>query len=175
MILVFAEGCVSFKKGLIHSGGIDDAIQNAILDFSNTANLYKKDSVFSVSVLEIVNQDPLVVRIGKSTTKLLFTKETKIGCIDCKIPTRFIEKNDKIFFWWDKDYPLTKEALDAYAKYNLLQDDEGGIITVPDFVVDESQKAVHYYFCKTNLSKYKKVITSKGVGYYEPPKLKCEE
>jgi hypothetical protein len=174
VVLILSDGCVSVKKGLVQKGGIDNAIQNAILDFSNTAKLYKKNNVFSVSVLEVANEDLMVVRIGKNSMKLLLTAKAKVGSLDSKLPTRFIEKEGKLFFWWDNEYPLTKEALDVYEKYNLLQDDEGGVITVPEFTVNDAQKAAHYYFCKDDLTKYKKVITNKGVGYYEPPKLNCD-
>jgi hypothetical protein len=174
LMLVLFVGCASFKTGLIQTGGADEMIQNAILDFSNATRLYKKDTVFSVSVLEIVDKDPIVVRIGSNTMNLLLTEETKVGSKGGKLPSRFIEKDGKLFFWWDDDYPLTEEALAVYEKYDLLQDDEGGVITVPEFTINDAQKAAHYYFCKNDPSKYKRVITNIGVGYYDPPTLKCD-
>jgi hypothetical protein len=173
LMLVLLGGCISVKKGLVQKGGIDDAIQNAILDFSNTTNLYKKNTVFSVSVFEVANKDLIVVRIGINRMKLILTAKAKVGSLDSNLPTRFIEKDDKLIFWWDDKYPLTEETLDVYEKYNILQDDEGGVITVPEFVVNGSQKAAHYYFCKKDLTNYNRVITSKGIGYYDPPKLNC--
>lgn len=173
VVLALFVKCASFKTGLIQTGGIDEMIQNAILDFSNTTKLYKKGTVFSVSVLEIVDKDPLVVRIGENSMNLLLTKEAKIGSKGGKLPTRFIEKEGKLFFWQDDDYPLTEEALTVYERYNLLQDDEGGIITVPDFAINDAQKAAHYYFCKNDISEYKRVVTNIGVGYYDPPNLDC--
>ena len=174
MILVSFIGCASFKTGLKQTGGTDEMIQNAILDFSSTTKLYKKGTVFSVSVHEIGDKDPLVVRIGENGMNLLLTKEAKIGSKESKLPTRFIEKEGKLFFWWDDSYPLTKEALAIYERYELLQDDEGGIITVPDFTTDDAQKAAHYYFCEKDIAQYKRVITNIGVGYYDPPNLNCK-
>jgi hypothetical protein len=172
MIATIALGCTSIKKALIQSGGRNEVIQNAILDFSKT-RLYKKDTIFSVKTGDM-DKNVLTVRIGKNSTKLLLTANTKVGS-HSKLPSRFIEKEGKLFFWWDDDYPLTEEALAIYKKYHLLQDDEGGIITVPDFIINDAQKAAHYYFCWDDLSIYKKVITNKGIGYYKPPKLKCSQ
>jgi hypothetical protein len=43
----------------------------------------------------------------------------------------------------------------------------------PTWIVDDSQKALDYYFCKGNLKKYRKVYTSIAMGWYDPPKLYC--
>jgi hypothetical protein len=178
LLLVLLMGCQSsfkrltFKKELISIGGRNEYIENAILDFSNTSRLYRMDTVFSVKTGD-VNKEILVVRIGKNNMKLLITKNTKIGTKG-ELPSIYIEKNGKLFFWWDDDYPLTEKTLEIFHKYNLLQDDEGGIIKIPDFVNDDGKKAAHYYFCKNDLTKYKKIITNKGIGYYKPPKLNCD-
>jgi hypothetical protein len=120
-------GCASLKRELIKSGNRNEVIQNAILDFSKTTRLYKKDTVFSVTTGD-VNEEILVVRVGKNTTKLLLTADTRGGVKNKLFPSRFIEKDGKLFFWWDDDYPITEEALAVFKKYNLLQDDEGGLI-----------------------------------------------
>jgi len=171
-ILVLCGGCASFKKELIRSGSQNEAIQNAILDFSNTSRLYKIDVVFSVQT-GYKGKKVLSVSIGKNNMKMLLTENTKVGS-KSTLPSRFVEKEGKLFYWWDNDYPLTEEALAVLHKYNLLQDDKDGTIKFPDFVIDDAQKAAHYFFCKNDLSKYKKVITNKGIGYYDPPKLNCK-
>lgn len=170
LIAILTLSCASFKKQLIKSGGRNEAIQNAILDFSST-NLYHRDTVFSVRASS--EDDPLIVRVGKNSTKLLFTADIKAGLKSNVLPSRFVEKGGKLFIWWDDNYPLTEEAIAVFQKYNLFQDDEGGLITVPNFTTDDSKKAAHYYFCKNDLTKYKRVITSIGIGYYDPPKLNC--
>lgn len=172
-ILLFFGNCNSFKRGLTRIGDEENAIQNAILDFINTSRLYKKNSVFSIGVYELINNEELlVVRIGVNNTKMLLTANTKVGSKG-KIPSRFIEQGGKLFFWRDDDYPLTEKTLAVFRKYNLLQDSENERIIFPDSKIDDVQKAVHYYFCKNDLSRYKKVVTNKGVGYYLPPNLNC--
>jgi len=85
----------------------------------------------------------------------------------------YLEKEGKLFFWWDSSYPLTEKTLATYKKYDLLQDDDG-LIQTPDFITDDALKGAYYFFCTNDLSSYKKVITNTGFGYFDPPKLNCE-
>lgn len=192
-LLLLLGSCGAFKKELIQSGGQKEAMQNAILDFSNTSSLYKKDTAFSVwvhnplykMILEETKdgngrwvegkpyENVIAVSISADYNKMLLTDSTVVGKKGVKMPTRFIEKNGKLFYWWDKDYPLTQEALDVFGKYNLLQDDEDGTILFPDFTINDAQKGIDYYFCKNNLTSYKKVKTNKGIGFYDAPILNC--
>jgi hypothetical protein len=174
VIAIVATNCNSAKKAFVKSGDSqDDAIQISILDFSTVHKLYKKDSVFSVDIKGLVsNKDLMVVGIRKNNRKLLVTKDAKAGSTG-KLPSRYFEKDGKLFFWWDDNYPLTEDALAIFNKFNLLQDDKNGAIKIPDFIIDDAQKAAHYYFCKNDIGSYKRIITNKGMGYYEPPSLVC--
>lgn len=193
-LLVLLGSCGAFKKELAQTGGQNEAIQNAILDFSNTSGLYKKDTVFSVSfqnplyrmVLEETEDgngrwvegqpyDGIVaVSIGADYNKMLLTDSTKVGNKDVKLPTRYIEKDGKLFYWWDDDYPLTQKTLDILDKYDLLlNDDMDGVVEFYNFTTNDDRKGVHYYFCKNDLTKYKKETTNKGIGYYDVPNMDC--
>jgi hypothetical protein len=193
IILILLASCTPFKRALTKTGNLNEAIQNALLDFSNTRRLHKKDVVFSVHhadtlfrmVLQKTNggyewvngwiyQGIMAVTItGSSDNRLLLTANAKVGSKG-ELPSRFFEKNGKLYYWWDNDYPLTQEALAVYQKYNLLQDDLGGLITIADFVLDDAKKGAHYYFCRHDLTKYKRVITNKGIGYYDAPNVTCK-
>lgn len=188
------ESCSPFKMNLIKKGNQDEAIHNAILDFSNSSRLYKRDSVFLVSAYDKVckmilvklndgnstwnkgeiDEGKIAVSIIASYNKFLLTEDIGIGSKGI-LPSRYIEQDGKLFYWWDDDYPLTEEALTVFNKYSLLQNDEDGWIKFPEITVSEAKKGVDYYFCKNNLSKYKRVITNIGIGYYDPPKLNCTE
>ncbi len=161
------------------------AIHNAILDFSEKCSLFHKDSVFSVSF-----KDSLYSLVLKQTDErnfhwvkdrfyegvvtvsivaypnyqFYFSEETKE-----KLPSRFAIKDGKMFYWWDDNYPVTEEMLDVLWKYNLLQEE----LLIPEFSTNDSQKSADYYFCKNDLTKYKRVITSRGIGLYDPPNLNC--
>jgi len=187
------ESCIAYKNELVISGNSNDAIHNAILDFSNTSKLYSRDSVFSIwfsekyyrmgfnnladgseeAVRGTFFPDIVTVSIIASYNRHLLTVAGEIGSKTSMLPTRFVEQNGKLFYWWDKDYPLTKEMLKVLKKYNLLVDEEGGAIRALDFKTNDAQKGVDYYFCRYDFSKYKKITTSIGIGYYEPPLVKC--
>lgn len=175
VVLVFIiRSCQSSKNITVTGSGKDGAIQTVITNFSKIHRLYKPDSVFSLRIKKIPNNnDVLVVNIIRAGGKLLFRKDYTVGTRG-KLPSRYFEKDDKLFYWWDDDIPLTEEVLTILRKYNLLQDDENGLIQTPTQSSDDSQKGVHYYFCKDNLRINKRIITNIGLGYYEPPKLKCE-
>ena len=171
--LTYLTACASYKESLVKVGDHSDAINNAIIDFSNTTNLYKKDSIFFIVFHETQRKDVIFVRIGSNNMKLLLTDEVQVGKIGGKIPTRYIEQNQKLFFWYDDNYPLTENAMSIYEKYDLLQDDENGVITVPAFVLNDTQEVAHYYFCKEDLRTYQKIITKRAIGNYKAPAINC--
>jgi len=200
-VIVSFVGCASFKNNLKKNGENirDVAFHNAILDFSNSCRLYKNDLIFSVSFEDSVfclafdrkafrwNRDKYyenMILVGISAhrisvsceeccDKFLYTAKTTVGSKG-KLPSRYVEKDDRLFYWWDDDYPLTEEMLAILWKYNLLCDDTDGLIGLPTYTIDDRQKGADYYFCKNDLSKFKRVVTNIGRGYYKPPNLKCD-
>lgn len=171
LIFLF-QNCSSFKKELISKGNKDDAIKNATLDFSMTSKFYKESNVFSVTAVGMENNENLiVVRIGRNNENFILNPGVEITSIG--LPSRYIENNGKLFIWWDNTYPLTGEMISVLKKYNILQEIKDNWVNPSDFKINDSQKATHYYFCKDDLSTYKKVITKIGIGYYTPPNLNC--
>ena len=90
-------GCTTYKSTLIKSGSRDELIKNAILDFSKTTQIYKKNTVFSI-VNSDLNNDVIVLRIGVNSMNILFNKDS-IGKISNTIPSRFFEEEGKLFFF----------------------------------------------------------------------------
>ncbi|BDD04761.1 hypothetical protein [Aureibacter tunicatorum] len=161
-----------FNADVIQNTDYDEFILMAIEDFTNS-KIYKNGNIFSVSVYDDYDEDVIVIRIGEPSHKLLVTNKAIVGSYNSNLPTRIYRSDNKLIYWWNSRYPLTKEVFVHFSEYNLLQDDEDGFIPVPDKLVCNQCKAVHYYFCKTNVEIFKKVKTSKGVGYYKPPKINC--
>jgi hypothetical protein len=194
----FFIGCKPSHITLISSSEDmkDAVIRNSILDFSNSCKLYKKNSIFSVSFVDSVYSlafdseafrwykdkyydDLVCVRIiahridtvcEGCCNKFLYTAQTTIGSKG-KLPSHYIEKDGKLFFWPDDYFPLSEKMIAILWKYNLLCDDTAGLIGIPEFTIDDKQKGADYYYSKYNLSKYKRVVTNIGYGYYKPPKL----
>ena len=168
----------------------EDFINVAISDFVSKCSLFKKDSVFKVSVedtlvklsfqseqsrwvLDTVYQNVLVVEIlGLMDTKEWYFSDAVIGSKG-KLPSRYVIVKGKLFFWEDDDYPLTEEILSVFKRYNILTEmmERGAL---PDNPINDAAKAADYYFCRNDVSNYKRVVTHVATGYYEPPKLKCK-
>ena len=187
-------GCSSIKKSttLIGADLQEIAINNAIRDFSTKCNLFKKDSVFSVNFEDSVFSESTLIQVDKEKYKDGRTHQWKRGDLldgivsveigssyyqyyyseetKDKLPTKYLIIDDKLFYWKDDNYPVTEEIIAVLWRYNILQRD----CIIPDFSSNDSQKGADYYFCKNDLSKYKRIITKVGLGYYQPPKLKCE-
>lgn len=186
--------CFSIKKSttLLGPNLHEQAIDMAIRDFSTKCKLFKKDSVFSVNLEDSVfykvslvqdNQGTyndgrthqweredlldgiMSVGIASSYYQYYYSEETKR-----KLPTRYVIKDGKLFYWWDENSAVTEEIIAVLWRYNVLQND----CIIPEFSSNDSQKGAHYYFCKNDLSKYKRVLTNIGLGFYKPPQLKCE-
>lgn len=194
VLLLFLSSCSSLKKSMITTGENlrDAAIYNAILDFSIRCNLFKQDSVFHVDFRDSVFNKSILVEVDKSTYKdgtthiwqrgSLCDGIVNVGIIGssdyqyyyseetrANLPSRYIIKDGKLFYWWDSNYPVTEDMINILWKYNLLQE----CCIIPEFSINELEKGADYYFCKYNLSKYKRVITNIANGHYKPPKLKC--
>lgn len=169
----------------------DIAISIAIHDFTTNCYLFERDSVFCVAFEDSVFNKPTLIRVndnklskhthewvrgefldgevcvvigGSTNIKYSLADEYRGG-----LPTRYTIRDNKLFYWKDDRYPITEETIRVLWQYDLLIIDN----SVPELLTDDNQKGAHYYFCKNDLSKYKRRITDIGFGYYKPPRLKC--
>lgn len=160
--------CAQLKQQLVSEGDYNDAIKNAIIDFSNT-NLYKKGKVFKVNV-EYPSEELILVEILEDfENKYLYSKKMKIE--ENILPSEYYEQNNKLFIWWNNNNTISKEMFSILEKYDMLKDDEGGWINILDPIIDDKKKGAKYFFCKNNLKIYKRIITN--LGFIPVPKVKC--
>lgn len=172
LFILFLSSCSAWKASLVSSGDQNDAVRNAITDFLHTEKLSKQDSVFSVSI-DTVNSEILGIGILGYEDKLILHPDNKIGASDPSFPTKYIEKENRLFYWYDPTSSITNDLMSVLLRYNKIDSSyvKGNYELSVRF--DDSKRGVDYYFCKNNLVKYKKVVTSIAMGYYDPPKLKC--
>ena len=173
IVALLLECCSSSKDIMVAKGDQNDAVQNAISDYLHTENLSKKDSAFSISIGNI-NDKTIGVTILGLSRKLLPTAKDKVGTNNPGFPTRYLEREGKLFYWYDSTHTITRELIAALSKYHCIDSlNVNGFKGIPGAIAGDSKKAVDYYFCKCNLKEYKKVITSIAMGYYKPPKIEC--
>jgi len=172
----------------------DQARVIAIKDFSKT-KLYKMDSVFYVNLYDTlyrvaydtISKNNYVSRRGQAYPDIIavdilgennkYFLDTTVNLNHQKgIPSRFIEQNGRLFIWRDKHFQLTDSTIRVLDKYHCIG--RGGPRDGVYFLfqgVDDSKKAAQYYFCRSNLTVYKRKITNMATGYYEPPNVKCKQ
>lgn len=171
---IFFICCSAMKNEVSVYDLRNDAIQIAITDFFEKCNLQKTDSVFSVNIY-IDNDDILGLSIsGVHENKIYPSSKDRIGEPTDIFPSHYIERNNKLIYWGDSTQILSNDIVHILNKYNQIDstfiNEEKAY---PEFIIDEEVKGAHYYFCKKDLAKFKRIITNKGMGQYNPPKLKC--
>lgn len=153
----------------------EQAILIAIHDFLKSSSLRKKDDVFSVRTNNLW-EDIIGVSVFGRENKLFPAPINKIGSSSSNFPTRYIEEKNKLFYWYDSTYTVTLDLISILAKYDHIDSmNVNEMVATPEIRIDDAKKGMDYYFCKNNLTKYKKVKTSVAMGWYEPPTLKCHE
>lgn len=175
LIAILFICCSAMKNGISASDLHNEAIKIAINDFLNKCKLNKTDSVFSVNIY-IDDEDILGLSIsGVHENKIYPSFNDRIGELTDKFPTDYIERDNKLIYWSDSTQILSEDIVRVLAKYDRIDstfvNDEKAY---PEFVIDETIKGAHYYFCKNDLSKFKRVVTNKAIGWYDTPKLKCK-
>lgn len=187
--------CTSQKINFYTEGDIlVQARVNAIEDFvKNKYNLKlysskgMKERVFDV--FWIVNKESdegniyVFTIFPEYSGFISLSVEDQLGKVsNSYFPTNYLEKNGVLFVWKDTNIPLRQDVLNIMNQYYVLDSTDVKIalgILSEDYVdekivlMNSKLKSVHYYFCKKNLSKNKKVITNKALGYYNPPIIKC--
>ncbi len=185
LAFIFAAFCCSIMSQPVTpiTESHNQAIEIAITDFLK-CNLRKKYSAFSVSIYEKskydryeVSDNLIVVSILPSETtapQYYITSVDTLGTT--RLPTRHIIKDGKLFYWYDSDYGLTEETIRVFRDYNLvdlLENSGLDHIMGQEVYGDDFAKAAQYYMCKNDLTNYKRVISSIGIGGYKPPKPRC--
>lgn len=190
LISTLILSCSSYRNNLIENGNGNQAIKNAIIDFSNTSKLYKKHKVFEVELVDTlyrkvleridernsrwINGEPyegiFAINISAITNEFTYLLSDSLGNRKDYLPSRHMEQDGKIFIWKDKNHELNENTIKVLKKYNIVREDQ----LSPILVIDETQKAVDYYICRFDFTKYKKVTTSAAIGYYDAPNVKCK-
>lgn len=164
-------GCKPQKiQNTQQKGEGNEAIISAIHDFSMSSSLFRQGSVFFVWLED--HSDIYSVSIGSPAVKVLYDKS--LGTSGFRLPSHVLVVDDRLFYWWEDGVEPSSNVIDMLKKYEILQDNQGGAILFPDKFDHVMKKSMHYYFCKNNISNFRSVKTTKALGYYNAPILKCQ-
>lgn len=145
----------------------------AINDFLQVEKVSKLDSVFSVDIM-VIDENIIGVSIISALNKLIPTARNEIGSNHPNFPTQYCIINSKLFYWYDSTASINTKLIKALSQFHQIDSmNVNEFVEFPETLIDDSKKGVDYYFCRNNINKYKRVITSRGLGYYKTPKLRC--
>lgn len=169
-------GCSPWKHTLVSQGEVNEAVNNAIIDFSRTCKLFHDDSVFHASIC--ANNDSVIVVsiLGDDFGRIFPLITDTIGGISRNVPTRYAILDKKLFYWDDSTQRISKDLMSVLYQYDRIDPfylNGGSGIPDTEIIVDDSKRGAGYYFCKQNLKKYKRVVSRTAYGWYEAPRLKC--
>ena len=154
----------------------DSALEIALNDFLE-CDLSKTHNIFFVGFDDEVtlNDDVSAILVIPSYFTYHITLNDTIGSNE--LPTRFLLKNDKLFYWYDPNYGLTEDLVDAFYSFNIIDTIDVGFNC--NFREKyENPKFAVYFFCKDDLNNYKRVIKNnypKRSRWYRNPKIKCKK
>lgn len=151
----------------------DDVILNSIQHFPLKNKEFKNFNVFDVSEGEL-DENVLVVRIGVhlSENPLYYNGDvTKLP--SDMFPSKAVEINENLFIWHDENYPMNNKTASLLIKYKVIEVAKKGLPLNNDFFSNDSQKAMHYYYCNNDINSCRKFLTTKAIGTYNP-NIKCK-
>ena len=170
-ILTFFN-CTTSKSILSAEGDITDAVRIAVVDFlQSRKGVAKIDSVFTVNV-ENINANIVGIGISVDKDKVSVFTKNEVDYDYRFFPTRFYEYQNKLFYWKDSTINISNEIVKKLYRMNRV-DTTVHQKLFPQRTIDERQIVVHYYFCKKDLTQYKKKITSIANRKYGIPKIEC--
>lgn len=190
--IIFFNNCASYKNKLhVGTGDIEQARMNVIIDFVytyKTPKRYLKEEGRSFNVFSFVREKYLddgiyLFSILPNNESISLRIEDKVGEVPRGyFPNRYIVADQKLFLWNDGETPLQEGLLETMNKFGVLDsiDVKMELGLLPDdFVdtrmikIDDRLESYNYFICKSDISKFKKVVTFKAFGNYKLPKLDC--
>lgn len=149
-------------------------ISIAVNDFLKKTKSSKKHPVFIVSVSDSIGAEGELVgvAIGEFNYKLNLSDGLTSGGNN-GIKVGFKEIDGNLFFWRSSTYSDYDSSISIFKKFNVLMtaDEVNSGMSPGSF---SWNKGTHYYFCKNNVTKFKRLKSRKGIGYYQAPLIKCE-
>ena len=174
LLVSVIHSCKSSKSLSANNFIENKYISIAVNDFLKKTNSSKKHQVFMVSVSDSIGTDGELVgvAIGEFNYKLNFSNGLTSGSSN-GIKVGFKEIDGSLFFWRSSTYSDYDSSISVFKKFNVL-------MTADEVISGMSpgsfgwNKGTHYYFCKNNVAKFKRLKSRKGMGYYQAPSIKCE-
>lgn len=165
VLLLLPLSCIAQKKAVVNNkSDYLTAINNAIIDFCKTSSLIKDNNTFYVTYKDL-NDKIIRVSIIGNVNKFYIAANTPVN----RLPHNYSECTKKLFYWYDDNISHNSEdVIRKLKEYRLIEYN-------PDIIeasIDDKKKGISYYFCKNNLTTYKKVKSN--FSQNSVPELSCK-
>jgi hypothetical protein len=171
IVITLLESRTSWKDAMVAKGDRNDAIKNAIIDFTHARRFYRKDTVFDFLIKDI-NDDVLAITILGERNKVAVITENEVDYSYKAFPTRYVERDGKMFYWHDSTVNTPPELITKLSKMTRIDTAIIGKYLPQTWNVDY-ERNVTYYFCKSDLKRYKRVYTRNPRAWFEAPEIIC--
>jgi hypothetical protein len=167
ILLLVIQNCTISKQEISLTGNYEPAIKNAIIDF-RTSSLAKRDSTFLVRFREL-DGGIIGVSLYGTVNKFRILRHGNSS----RLPNKYIEYKGKLFYWNDENSSADADIIPKLNEYHVLDSLED--ISQIVFVHDDAKKTTYYFFCKQNLSRYKKTASNRTWKYARPQNFVCSD
>ncbi len=157
------------KSGFNDLSVVSKALEYAISDFSERNFWGSKDSTFSVTA-KVIDEDVIAISLSGSMGKIVVTPEPGYEAIWAN---QYIEKVGRLFYWRDENIKKNPQIISKLIEFDLIEYVES--ISEVELTNDHAKKSYDYFFCKKDLSTFKRFKSRQLVGDYPTPRLRCPE
>lgn len=169
LFVIFINCTVLQLKNITEDG---DLMKLAINDFTqNERNHLAESKTYYVRSLEVEKSITGISIVAHRST--MHFDESSMNATDLKGPTGVFEVNGVLFYWDDPSINMSAVTLEVLKKYNMVLDDIEEYRDSLDKNEFADSEAIHYYFCNSNPTKFRKKRTKVALGYYDAPRIKC--
>ena len=169
--------CVKMPIKKVENNINNQVINNIIYDFANKEK-YKKNGTYQI--IELEESDKLYCYMFVKPQFYSPRMSDTIEVTTASFPTRYLKFKKALFVWNDFEYPISQDLLKEYSKRNLIdssliKEEKGVISNRPLITTNEKTKAVFYYVCKDNPTRFIKLINNKVLNIIDYPVIDCKE
>jgi hypothetical protein len=148
---------------------------NAINDYVETEKKHLKEYPFFYIYANDTGKY-YSVTIEREIKKVWLYTEDNISFSYKDFPTVVILKDGKFFMWKDSSIELSDSIIQTLYQNNIVDTANTGRYTtiIPEHTIRDGDYDPIYFFCKQNVSIYRKVYPKDWTYKYKIPKLKCK-
>lgn len=171
---ILFSSCSTVNLSLNQTGDVNDAISNAIIDYVKRASNGEGGAAYYVNAKHISADIIGVSILEYSGQKVFISKQDSIGSNAPFFPTRVEEVAGRLFYWYDSSSVITENVIQKLIKFDQIDSGRYEKPNLVEFSFSDNKRAIHYYFCKQNLTKFIRKESNIALGYGKIPKIDCK-